>query len=64
MRLTGIFEWIGLHELTEELGLDVKKPFLTPAVSLGENNFFSSNSNAILEADLEKKWYHRKTSAS
>lgn len=36
------------------------KAILTPAVSFEENNIFGSNSNAILEADLEKKWYHRK----
>lgn len=55
---------MGFLELTEDPGLDVKKSVLTPAVSFGENNIFSSNSNAILEADLEKKWYHRKTPVS
>lgn len=55
---------MGFLELTEDPGLDVKKSVLTPAVSFGENIVFSSNSNAILEADLEKKWYHRKMSVS
>lgn len=64
MRLTGIFKWIGFLELTEDLDLDVKKSVLTPAVSFGEKTIFSSISNAILEADLEKKSYHRKMSAS
>lgn len=47
---------MGFLELTEDLGLNVKKSVLTPAVSFEENNIFSSNSNAVLETDLEKRW--------
>lgn len=49
---------IGCSELAGDLTPDVRKAILTPAVSFEENSIFGSNSSAILEADLEKKWYH------
>lgn len=50
----------GYSELAEDLAPGVRKTILTPAVSSEENNIFGSNSNVILKADLEKKWYHCK----
>lgn len=54
-----IFSWI-YKEWLFWVTPDAGKAILTPAVSFEENNIFGSNSNAILEADLEKKWYHCK----
>lgn len=64
MRKSGIFKWVDFLELSEHLGLDAKNSSLIPAVTSGENNIFSSTSNAILEAGLEEKWYHHKMSVS
>lgn len=40
--------------------MDAKNSTVIPAVTSGENNIFSSTTNAIPEAGLEEKWYHPK----